>query len=86
MSYAKRPTNWGCISAFLLMAPVAFIVFVGSIMGGGGCEGREPPCVGDYTAMWVLMGAVTAVAFGLAFFINLLLARIRSGRDERNRD
>ncbi|WP_375188935.1 hypothetical protein [Sphingobium yanoikuyae] len=86
MSYAKRPTNWGCITAFLLMATVAFIVFVGSIKGGGGCEGRPSPCVGDYTPMWIMMVALIAVAFGLAFCINLLIAKVRCRRDQRNSD
>ncbi|GAM06031.1 hypothetical protein [Novosphingobium sp. MBES04] len=78
MSYASRPTNWGCLTAFLLMAPVALIVFTAGIMGGGGCEGREPPCVGDYTPMWIMMAAVVAVAIGLAFFVNLIIAKVRS--------
>jgi hypothetical protein len=84
MSYARRSTNWGCLTAFVLMSPVALIVFTASIMGGGGCEGREPPCVGDYTPMWIMLGAVVAVAIGLAFCINLLIAKVRSWRDAQN--
>ncbi|AOR77521.1 hypothetical protein QUC32_25295 [Novosphingobium resinovorum] len=84
MSYANRPTNWGCLTAFVLMTPIAFILFIASIMGGGGCEGRKPPCVGDYTPMWIMMGAVIAVAIGLALCVNLLIAKVRSWRDRPN--
>lgn len=84
MSYQKRPTNWGCLSAIALMTPVMLIVLGAGMMGGGGCEGREPPCVGDYTPMWIMIGIVVMVAIGLAFIINLLIARVRSWRSKRN--
>ncbi|MDR6790233.1 heme/copper-type cytochrome/quinol oxidase subunit 2 [Sphingomonas sp. BE138] len=84
MSYEKRPINWGCLTSMVLMTPIALIVFGAGMMGGGGCEGREPPCVGDYTPVWVMMGMVVAVAIGLAFLINLLAAKIRSWRGRRN--
>ncbi len=83
MSYEKRPINWGCLASIVLTTPVALIVFVAGMMGGGGCEGREPPCVGDYTPVWIMMGAVVMVAIGLAFFINLLTAKVRSWRSKR---
>lgn len=83
MSYEKRPINWGCLTSMVLMTPIALIVFGAGMMGGGGCEGREPPCVGDYTPVWVMMGMVVAVAIGLAFLINLLAAKIRSWRGRR---
>lgn len=84
MSYTSRPKSWGCLTAFVLMTPVAFIVFIASIMGGGGCEGREPPCVGDYTPMWIMMGVIVAAAIGLAFCVNMLIAKVRFWRDKRN--
>ncbi len=84
MSYEKRPTNWGCLSSIVVMTPVALIVFGAGMMGGGGCEGREPPCAGNYTPVWIMMGVVVAVAVGLAFCINLLIAKVRSWRNTRN--
>lgn len=83
MGYEKRPTNWGCLTSIVLMTPVALIVLGAGMMGGGGCEGREPPCVGDYTPVWIMMGAVIAIAIGLALLINLLVAKTRSRRDKR---
>lgn len=83
MGFEKRPTNWGCLTATVLMTPVALIVFGAGMMGGGGCEGREPPCVGDYTPVWIMMGIVVAIAIGLAFIINLLIAKVRSSRSKR---
>lgn len=84
MNYTSRPKNWGCLTAFVLMTPVAFIVFIASIMGGGGCEGREPPCVGHYTPMWIMMGVIVAAAIGLAFCVNMLITKVRFWRDKRN--
>jgi hypothetical protein len=83
MSHDKRPTNWGCLSAIVLMTPVGLIVFGGSMISGGGCEGREQPCVGDYTPVWIMMGAVVAVALGLAFAINVLVAKVHVWRNKR---
>ena len=65
------------------MTPVALIVFGAGMIGGGGCEGREPPCVGDYTPVWIMMGAVVAVSLGLAFAINVLIAKVRFWRSKR---
>lgn len=83
MSYQKRPTNWGCLVSIVLMTPVALIVFGAGMMGGGGCEGREAPCVGDYTPVWMMMGAVIAIAIGLTLLINLLVAKARDWHDKR---
>lgn len=83
MGYEKPPTNWGCLTSFLLMTPVALIVLGAGMMGGGGCEGQKPPCVGDYTSVWMMMGAVIAVAIGLAYLINHLVGKARSWHDKR---
>jgi hypothetical protein len=83
MGYKKRPTNWGCLTSIVLMTPVALLVFGAGMMGGGGCEGREPPCVGDYAPVWNMMAAVIAIATGLALLINLIVAKVRSWRDKR---
>lgn len=83
MGFEKRLTNWGCLTATVLMTPVALIVFGVGMLGGGGCEGREPPCVGDYTPVWIMVGIVVAIAIGLAFIINLLIAKVRSWRSNR---
>lgn len=84
MSYEKRPTNWGCLFAIVLMTPVMLIVLGAGMMGGGGCEEREPPCVGDYSPMWIMMGIVVVVAIGLAFIINSMIAKVRTWRSKRN--
>lgn len=62
---------------------MALIVLGAGMMGGGGCEGREPPCVGDHTPVWIIMGIVVVVAIGLAFITNLLVAKVRYWRSKR---
>jgi hypothetical protein len=66
------------------MTPVMLIVIGAGMMGGGGCEGRAPPCVGDYTPVWIMVGIVVVVAIGLAFIINLLIAKVRSWGRKRS--
>ncbi len=85
MSYRDQSsTNWGCIASLLLMTPVAmFVLFIGALSGGG-CEGREPPCSGDYTPLWIGLLVVIAVALGLAALLNRLFALIRKRRENRN--
>ncbi|SEM80255.1 hypothetical protein SAMN05192583_1297 [Sphingomonas gellani] len=78
MSYDKRPPNWGCLTAIMLMTPIAMVVLGATMMGGGGCEGRKPTCVGDYTPLWIMMGVLVAVSIGLALTVNILVAGVRS--------
>lgn len=85
MPYETRPTNWGCLTAIVLMTPVALVMLGAAMMGGGGCEGQEPPCVGNYTPVWIMMGALVAFAIILAVAVNALIAKVRSWRGNRER-
>lgn len=69
--------SWGCIVAPLVFAPIAFVIFVGTSLGGGGCEGRPTPCVGDYTRMWLELGALLLAAVAFGWGINRLANRLR---------
>lgn len=82
-TYEPQP-NWGCFIAFLIAVPFLSIVFFGAMMGGGGCEGRDSPCNGDYRPMWLAFLLVIAVALTVGWLINKLVAwlRARSAVDE----
>jgi hypothetical protein len=70
--------NWGCLVAAALGAPALFFIFLGGMLGGGGCEGREEPCTPDYSRMWLGIVTVVAIAAALAWGINRLVVRIQS--------
>ena len=62
----------------VLAAPALLIVFAAGMMGGGGCEGRESPCTGDYSRMWLAVIFILIVGGGVSWGTNLLVARVRS--------
>jgi hypothetical protein len=72
--------NWGCLVAALLGVPLLFIIFGAGMIGGGGCEGRESPCTGDYSRMWIGLGVVLATSLSIAWGFNRVVERFNSRR------
>ena len=73
--------DWGCIVAFIVGMPLLSLVLLVGAMSGGGCEGRQPPCTGNYTPMWVCLGVVLGSVFVLGWAIDRLVGWLRSRRD-----
>lgn len=56
-----KQINWGVVASIPLLLIgffAAFIMFVGSVMGGGGCEGQPSPCRPDFGHMWTMLGVI----------------------------
>ncbi|MFB9051015.1 hypothetical protein ACFFV8_20105 [Sphingobium indicum] len=56
-----KQINWGVVASIpilLIGLFTAFVIFVGSVMGGGGCEGRPSPCNPDFGHMWTMLAAI----------------------------
>ena len=74
----RKLTNWGCMLSAIIAVPVAFFIFLIGSMSGGGCEGRPQPCEGDYTPMWIMLGALLATSALLATLINFVVNLFRN--------
>lgn len=75
-----RPRNWGLLASLAVGAVVLPILFGGLMIGGGGCEGRAPPCIADHSAAWIIMGSAAAALVALGWAINRALAAWRRRR------
>lgn len=67
----RRSTNWGCLTALLLMAPMVMIVSNGM--------------AGDDTPVWLMAGGVIAFTIGLGLVINAAIDVVRYWRERRKR-
>lgn len=82
-----RHINWGALIALaiiILGVVIAFIVFVGLVMGGGGCEGRSDGCKPDFTLMWSILAMIATAtllsAYALARLVNKAIDKWRRRR------
>ncbi|MCW1428118.1 hypothetical protein OLX23_03335 [Novosphingobium sp. JCM 18896] len=69
--------NWGCILAPLVFAPIAFVIFIGTTLGGGGCEGRPAPCSGNFNNMWLQLGGLLVASIIFGWSVNRIAKRLR---------
>lgn len=56
-----KQINWGIVASIPILLIgffAAFVMFVGSVLGGGGCEGRPSPCDPDFSHMWTMLAAI----------------------------
>ena len=85
---ARRIEGGLAVVAFLIAAYLTYERHEGRNavcpIGGGGCEGREQPCVGDYTSAWVTIAVFIIGVAALALLLNAVVAKFRSGRQERH--
>lgn len=80
-----KQVNWGILASIpiLLIGLFAgFVTFVGSVMGGGGCEGQPSPCRPDLSDMWAMLAFIfltTAVITVTSYkLVNNLVKKHRS--------
>ena len=81
--------NCGCILAFVVVAPIAFMMFTGLAMSGGGCEGVSGECTPDNSSMIGLVIIMLLAGAGIAKGLNAAwrwaqdeVVVVRGGEDE----
>ena len=71
-------TNWGCILSAIISVPIGLFIFLIGSLSGGGCEGRDQPCDGDYTPMWAMLGVLLIAGALLAKLVNFVINCFRN--------
>jgi hypothetical protein len=88
-----KQVNWGMVAIIPVLLTglfAAFVMFVGSVMGGGGCEGRPSPCHPDFKYMWAMLSFIlfltVLAAVGAYKIVNNLVRRHRTRKLSREED
>ena len=72
----ERAPKWGCLVGPAIVAPFAFIWFIGNVLSGGGCEGDpDLNCTPDFRPMWIGLVFLAVTAALIARAINWLLQK-----------